>query len=124
MVGGKIWEKTILNSKSRLYMIVDPPVLGNYIDDINYQKFDIAIIATPIDTHFQLAKMIIEHEKSVLIEKPGTHNSQDLQELSRLADKYMVCCGVGYELLYLDCLNMKSAIWLYERINTHLNRCD
>jgi predicted dehydrogenase len=42
-------------------------------------------IATPVRTHFELAKAALEHGKHVLIEKPMTYNSREAEELITLA---------------------------------------
>lgn len=44
-------------------------------------------IATPVDSHYLLAKSCLEHDKHVLIEKPFVSSSEQGQELLELADK-------------------------------------
>ena len=63
----------------------------------NYDGF---IIATPASSHFSIAKIIINHKKHVLIEKPMTLSIRDAEELVVLADKKKVNVMVGHVLLF------------------------
>ena len=40
-------------------------------------KFDGFVVATPAETHYELAKDIIESKNHVLVEKPITHRLED-----------------------------------------------
>lgn len=66
------------------------------IDD----SFDGYTIATPAETHFDLAKKIILSKKHVLVEKPLALNIQDVEELISLSEKYSVKLMVGHVLLF------------------------
>ena len=48
-------------------------------------ELDAVVIATPISTHYQLAKEALCHGKHVLIEKPMTDTVAQAEELIRLA---------------------------------------
>ena len=63
----------------------------------NYDGF---IIATPASSHFSIAKIIINHKKHVLIEKPMTLSIKDAEELVVLAEKEKVNVMVGHVLLF------------------------
>ena len=63
----------------------------------NYDGF---IIATPASSHFSIAKIIINHKKYVLIEKPMTLSIRDAEELVVLAEKEKVNVMVGHVLLF------------------------
>ncbi len=115
---GRIWEKTILDSIHKLYMIIDPAVLGNSMTDVDYNQFDVAVIVTPINTHLDLARKLIEHKKDVLIEKPGTRSIEDIQTLKTLNHISKVNCNIGYVLVYLDCIKD------LKQINTSWTRAD
>ena len=54
--------------------------------------YDGFIIATPAITHFSIAKIIINHKKHVLIEKPMTLSIRDAEELVVLAEKEKSKC--------------------------------
>ena len=47
---------------------------------------DVVVIATPVFTHYDLAKAALENGKHVWLEKPMTSNSAQGKELTELAD--------------------------------------
>jgi len=57
---------------------------------------DAVVIATPVDTHYQLAKEALLHDKHVLIEKPMTASSRQALELIKLAEKRQLVLMVGH----------------------------
>ena len=57
-------------------------------------------VATPAETHFEIAKVIINAKKHVLIEKPFTLTIEDAQELVKLADKINITLMVGHVMLF------------------------
>jgi len=57
---------------------------------------DAVSIVTPTVTHFELAKMFLEQEKHVLVEKPMTHNAVQAGELVQLARKNNRVLQVGH----------------------------
>jgi predicted dehydrogenase len=71
----------------------------------DYKEFlnsnlDAIIIATPVNTHFQLAKAALLNNKHVLIEKPMTATSQEALELINLADKKNLVLMAGHTYEY------------------------
>jgi predicted dehydrogenase len=60
---------------------------------------DAVIIATPVSTHFELAKRALLSDKHVLIEKPITSSSREALELIELAEKRKLVLWPGI-LLY------------------------
>ena len=82
----------------KIYDIIDPFIFNNNINDVDFKKFDSVIIATPLDTHYLSAKLCIENNKHILIEKPCTHNLNDIQKLIKIDSTKNI--GVGYVLLY------------------------
>ncbi len=71
------------------------------IDDVLKDKdINSVIIATPAETHFELSKRCLEHDKHVLVEKPITlvsGNAKVLVDLAVAKDKRLM---VGHVLLY------------------------
>ena len=57
-------------------------------------------VATPAETHFEIAKEIINAKKHVLVEKPFTLTIEDAQELVKLADKANITLMVGHVMLF------------------------
>ena len=70
------------------------------MDIINDTDIDAVIIATPVFTHFQLAKLSIENKKHVLIEKPMTSTVEESDILINLALQKKVCLMVDHTFLY------------------------
>lgn len=68
-------------------------------DAIN-EDFDGFTIATPAETHFELAKFIISHKKHVLVEKPLTLKALEARRLKELAEENGVNLMVGHLLLF------------------------
>ncbi len=51
------------------------------VEDIWRSNVDAVVIATPVHTHFKLAKEALLHGKHVLVEKPLTTNVTEAEEL-------------------------------------------
>ena len=117
VVGGGRWGKNHLSSLYKLGVLgglveTNPSTLELYkkeYGDINFfSNLDDAInfgfsgftIATPAETHFDLAKKIIKSNHHVLIEKPITTNLKDAKYLNKLADKHKINLMVGHLLLF------------------------
>ncbi len=63
-------------------------------------EIDAVAIATPVFTHFALAKQVLEEGKSVFIEKPFTHTVAEAEELIELAEKKKLKIMVDHTFLY------------------------
>jgi predicted dehydrogenase len=50
-------------------------------------EIDALVIATPVESHFNLAKRALEAGKHIWVEKPFTSTSQQGEELLEIADK-------------------------------------
>lgn len=74
-------------------------------------EFDAAIIATPTDTHYQIALDCLGRGKHVLIEKPIARNYEETEEIHRLADKLDLRVMEGMNLRFRpDAMLLKSLI--------------
>ncbi len=62
--------------------------------------FDGFTVATPAETHFDIAKLLIENNKPVLVEKPITLKSADAHALNKLAKERKVPLMTGHVLLF------------------------
>jgi len=67
-------------------------------------------VATPAETHFEIASKIIEVGKHVLVEKPLTLNSKDAAVLNEQAKKMGVNLLVGHVLLFHPAFNKIKAM--------------
>jgi predicted dehydrogenase len=61
---------------------------------------DAVVIATPVNTHYRLAKEALLYNKHVLIEKPITATSREAMELIELAEKRNLVLMVGHTYEY------------------------
>ena len=68
--------------------------------DLFKQNLDAVVIATPPVTHYQFAKVCLEHKLHVLVEKPITIKSQDAEELIELAEASNLILMVGHTFEY------------------------
>jgi predicted dehydrogenase len=59
-------------------------------------KIDAAVIATPLATHYKIAKYFLEHKKHVLVEKPLTSTSKEAEKLISIAKKNKLVFMVGH----------------------------
>jgi predicted dehydrogenase len=63
-------------------------------------SLDAVAIATPVHTHFPLAKRALEHGKHVLVEKPMTSTVAEAEELVALAEKQGLVLMVDHTFVY------------------------
>ncbi len=78
---------------------------------ISDPEIDAVVIATPVFTHFELAKKALENDKHVLIEKPMTSSINEAFELIELSQKKNKVLMVDHTFLYTGAVQkMKSLI--------------
>src|SRR5215469_16729851 len=75
------------------------PHIGRSLDDIN-GKVDGAIIATPNDTHHDVAIACAARRIHCLIEKPLATSVADAEEICRAAAEHGVVVAVGYAMRF------------------------
>jgi predicted dehydrogenase len=61
---------------------------------------DAVVISTPVPTHYELAKRVLEAGKHVLVEKPPAMNRQEMDELVAIAIANDLTLMPGHLLLY------------------------
>jgi len=70
------------------------------IDEAARHDYDGFVVATPAQTHFELARYLLEHRRPVLVEKPITLNVADAVTLQETARRNKVQLMVGHVLLF------------------------
>jgi len=75
------------------------------IENIFCSDVDAIVIATPVSTHFQLAREALLHGKHVLVEKPLTANVAEAEELIALAHEQQRILMVGHTFEYNPAVN-------------------
>jgi predicted dehydrogenase len=59
---------------------------GSYAAGLAHQGVDIAIVATPTSTHYELVTRALDAQKDVIVEKPAFMSSAALDRVSAIAD--------------------------------------
>jgi len=72
----------------------------NYQELLGDHDIDAVAIATPISTHYELAKKALINRKHVLVEKPLTATVHQGQELIELAERYGRILMVDHTFIY------------------------
>lgn len=73
---------------------------SHYEEVLRDPEIEGVVIATPVSTHYKLARMAIENGKSVLVEKPLAMSRREAGELVRLARGCGRVLMVGHTFLY------------------------
>lgn len=71
-----------------------------YADLIEDPEIRAIVIATPVRTHYELAKAALEAGKDVFVEKPMTLTSQEAEKLIELAESSGRVLMVGHTFIY------------------------
>ena len=78
----------------------DVQTTTNYLDILNDPKVELVAIATPVDSHYSLAKAALEAGKHVLVEKPMTASVAHAEELIVLAKQKKLLLATDHVLVY------------------------
>jgi len=91
-------------STSRLNLIKQkfPTIkIENDTEKIFFDKnIEAVVIATPVDTHYKLAKKALENNKHVWLEKPATSSVKELLSLVELSEKFNKIVMVDHTFVY------------------------
>ncbi len=88
----------LLNQFSKQYPNVK--VISKLDKALSDSEFSGFTVATPAETHFSIAKLVIEAKKHILIEKPLTLTINDADTLLKLSEENNVNLMVGHVLLF------------------------
>jgi len=75
-------------------------VTGSFDDLCNDPELDAVVIATPVPTHYALARQALEAGKHVFVEKPPAMRAVEMAELVELAERGNLVLMPGHLLLY------------------------
>jgi len=73
---------------------------GNFDDVLADDAVEAIVIATPVPTHYELARRALEAGKHVFVEKPPAMRGAELEELCELAEERSRVLMPGHLLLY------------------------
>lgn len=103
-----ISQQTIRNFKKEY---PDISVTSDYQKILTDPEIDFIALATPLNTHFILAKQALLSGKHVLVEKPMTQTSNEATILIDLATKQKKLLMVGHTFIFTDAVQeMKKII--------------
>jgi predicted dehydrogenase len=74
--------------------------VSNADEIMGSKEIDAVVIATPVSSHYDLAKRALQHEKHIFIEKPFTSSVAQSEELIELADKKNLKIMVDHTFLF------------------------
>lgn len=80
-------------------------VLTDYKELLGVQDLDAVAVATPVKTHYPIAKEFLSQGKHVFIEKPFTHSYESALELVKLAEEKKSVLMVGHTFEYTAAVN-------------------
>ena len=122
--GKKIYKSIILQKNLKIKYVckknideisqlkLNTNVVGSFKEAINDQ-IDAVFIATPSETHFEIAKYALTNKKQVFIEKPICFKNNEFQLLKNLAKENSLILHVNYIHLYNE--NFTSLIKTYNQ---------
>ena len=73
---------------------------GNYKEILEDNSIDAVVVATPVETHFEISMAVLNAGKHVFIEKPMTYSSDDNVKLLHLARQKELKIGTGHIFIY------------------------
>ena len=79
-------------------------------DIVQDATVDAVVIATPVSTHYTLAKHALEHGKHVLIEKPMTASVAEGEELLAIAERQGLVLMVDHTFIYTGAVRKMKEI--------------
>lgn len=82
-----------------------PNLYKNYKEMLASGEIDAVHIATPNDTHFEIAKYALENGKHVLIEKPMTKSSEEAYKLLEIGTREKKVIQVGHIFRFNNAIN-------------------
>ncbi|MDZ4700277.1 MAG: Gfo/Idh/MocA family oxidoreductase [Rhodothermales bacterium] len=86
------------------HLFPDIPTTADY-EEVLASDVDAVVIATPVRTHYPLAKAFLERGKHVFVEKPLTPSSVECQDLIDIADARGLALMVGHTFEYTAAVN-------------------
>ena len=95
-----VCEKEETRQHALLNLYPSLKVTPNYEDLLTNPELNAIVIATPVDTHYNLAKQALEAGKHVLVEKPLTGSFETSKELVDLAKQKDLLLMVDHTFLY------------------------
>lgn len=77
----------------------------DFTEIINDPEIDAVVVATPVSSHFSIARKALEADKNVFVEKPLADSVEDGVALVRLAEEKGTILMVGHTFVYTAAVN-------------------
>ncbi len=97
---GGIVENNINTANSIEKIYPEVSVFNSLDEALQDEKLSRFTIATPAETHFELAKKILNAKKGLLVEKPFTLDFDEAEEIVGTAKKDKILIMVGHLMLF------------------------
>lgn len=104
--------RTIVSRSQSVWSPIEGVTYTRHLEDVwQDEKVDLVVVATPLSSHFELAKAALEQGKHVLVEKPFTETVQEAKFLFDLArEKGLVIQAYQNRRFDADFLTLQSVI--------------
>lgn len=80
--------------------------LSSDVDEVlNNPAIEAVVVATPTQTHFEIARKVLAANKHLFLEKPGTTKASDLEILQKQAEEKGLTFCIGYEFIHHPALS-------------------
>lgn len=96
-VGNRTYDKAVAFAEK--YGI--GKIYSEYNEMFTDPEVDVIYITTPHNTHIQFMRKAIEHGKHILVEKSITLNSDELEEMIKLAEQHNVIIGEAMTIYHM-----------------------
>lgn len=80
-------------------------IFNSYLEVVTSREVDAVYIPLPPGLHFKWAKLALENDKHVLVEKPSTTSFQETSELVKIAKQNNLALHENYMFLYHSQIN-------------------
>jgi predicted dehydrogenase len=105
-------DESRLNKFSMMYPKITATAIYDFI--LNDEEIDAVVIATPANTHYELAMKALEAGKHVWVEKPLTSSSEQSLELIKKAAEKGLLLHVDHTFIYNRVASVRGTGYVYE----------
>ena len=79
------------------------------VNSLKKNKIDVAIIVTPVETHYKIAKFFLNLNIPIILEKPVSKKIKEIEKLNKFSKKKRTSVIVNYsDLFNQNFLNIKK----------------
>lgn len=97
------------SSRKRAQVHDNIPFFTDIFDLLRSVETDVILVSTPVDSHFEVAKVILEFRRNVLMEKPATSNLNELNKLVEISQRKNLLFVVAFHAAFA-----KDLLWFLE----------